>query len=87
MELIYKLEPIEIYADQHLMEQVWDNLLTNVIRYSEVKGKIVVICTREEDAVVVSIRDYGIGIPKDALERVKERFYRVDASALVKVVA
>ena len=80
MELIYKLEPIEIYADQHLMEQVWDNLLTNAIRYSEVKGKIVVICTREEDAVVVSIRDYGIGIPKDALERVKERFYRVDAS-------
>ena len=47
MELIYKLEPIEIYADQHLMEQVWDNLLTNAIRYSEVKGKIVVICTRE----------------------------------------
>lgn len=80
MELIYKLEPIEIYADQHLMEQVWDNLLSNAIRYSEVKGKIVVTCTREVDAVVVSIRDYGIGIPKDALERVKERFYRVDAS-------
>ncbi|HWK23686.1 MAG TPA: HAMP domain-containing sensor histidine kinase [Ureibacillus sp.] len=80
MELIYELEPIEIYADQHLMEQVWDNLLSNAVRYSEVKGKIVVTCSREENAVVVKVRDYGIGIPKDELDKVKERFYRVDAS-------
>ncbi|RUL53537.1 sensor histidine kinase [Lysinibacillus antri] len=80
IELMYELEPIEIYADQHLLEQVWDNLLSNAISYSEVKGKIVVTCSREEHTVVVSIRDYGIGIPKDALERVKERFYRVDTS-------
>lgn len=80
MELIYELAPVEIYADQHLMEQVWDNLLSNAIRYSEVKGKIVVTCAREGHTVVVSIRDYGIGIPQDDLERVKERFYRVDAS-------
>jgi signal transduction histidine kinase len=80
MELVYALEPIEIYADQHLMEQVWDNLLSNAIRYSEVKGKIIVTCTREADAVVVSIRDFGIGIPEDSLEKVKDRFYRVDSS-------
>ena len=80
MELIYELEPIDICADQHLLEQVWDNLLTNAIRYSEKKGKIVVTCAREVNAVVVSIRDYGIGIPEDALEKVKERFYRVDVS-------
>lgn len=80
MELIYELEPIDIYADEHLMEQVWDNLLTNAIRYSEPKGKIVVTCAREGDYAIVSIRDRGIGIPEDALEKVKERFYRVDAS-------
>ncbi|UJF27590.1 cell wall metabolism sensor histidine kinase WalK [Planococcus sp. 107-1] len=80
MELIYELEPIDIYADQHLMEQVWDNLLTNAIRYSEPKGKIVVTCAREGENVVVTIRDRGIGIPEDALEKVKDRFYRVDAS-------
>lgn len=80
MELVYELEPIEIYADQHLLEQVWDNLLTNAIRYSESKGKIVVKCTSEEQVVTVSVRDYGIGIPRDAIERVTERFYRVDAS-------
>ncbi|CEG23802.1 Sensor protein SrrB [Planococcus massiliensis] len=62
------------------MEQVWDNLLTNAIRYSEPKGKIVVTCAREGDYAIVSIPDRGIGIPEDALEKVKERFYRVDAS-------
>ena len=80
MDLVYDLEPIEIYADQHLLEQVWDNLLTNSIRYSENKGKIVVTCTSEENSVVVSIRDNGIGIPEDEIERVTERFYRVDAA-------
>ncbi|HWL23573.1 MAG TPA: ATP-binding protein [Ureibacillus sp.] len=80
IELIYELEPIEIYADKHLLEQVWDNLLSNAIRYSEEKGKIVVTCSRKDNEVVVSIRDHGIGIPKEALERVKERFYRVDTA-------
>ena len=80
MELIFELEPIEIYADQHLLEQVWDNLLSNAIRYSENKGKIVVTCTNQDHVVIVSIRDYGIGIPKEDIERVTERFYRVDAA-------
>ena len=80
MELLYELDPIEINADQHLMEQVWDNLLSNAIRYSEAKGKIVVTCSSKVNEIVVSIKDNGIGIPEDALERVKERFYRVDSS-------
>ncbi|MEK4630184.1 MAG: HAMP domain-containing sensor histidine kinase [Solibacillus sp.] len=80
MELVYELEPICITADQHLLEQVWDNLLTNAIRYSEDKGKIVVSCKRVDNQVIVTIEDEGIGIPADALEKVKERFYRVDPS-------
>ena len=80
MELVFELEPIEIFADQHLLEQVWDNLLSNAIRYSENKGKIVVTCVSQDHVVTVSVRDYGIGIPKEDIERVTERFYRVDAA-------
>jgi signal transduction histidine kinase len=80
MELVYELEPILIHADKHLLEQVWDNLLINAVRYSEDKGKIVVTCKRVDQHVIVSIEDEGIGIPADALEKVKERFYRVDPS-------
>ncbi|AWE07276.1 sensor histidine kinase [Lysinibacillus sp. 2017] len=80
MELVYELEPLEIFADEHLLEQVWDNLLTNAIRYSENKGKIVVTCTNDEQTVNVVIKDYGIGIPEEAIERVTDRFYRVDTA-------
>ena len=80
MEPVYELEPIEIFADQHLLEQVWDNLLSNAIRYSEERGKIVVSCSKKGDTVQVVMQDYGIGIPEEALEKVKERFYRVDPS-------
>ncbi|MEK3764387.1 sensor histidine kinase [Solibacillus sp. FSL K6-4121] len=80
MELVYELEPIEVFADEQLFEQVWDNLLSNAIRYSEDKGKIIVTCSKKDDDIIVVIQDYGIGIPEEALEKVKERFYRVDPS-------
>lgn len=80
MELVYELEPIEVVADEQLLEQVWDNLLSNAIRYSEDKGKIIVTCSKKDDQIVVTMKDYGIGIPEEALEKVKERFYRVDPS-------
>lgn len=80
MELVYELESVEVFADEQLLEQVWDNLLSNAIRYSEDKGKIIVTCSREDNYIIVSVKDYGIGIPEQALEKVKERFYRVDPS-------
>ena len=80
MELVYELEPIEVFADEQLLEQVWDNLLSNAIRYSEDKGKIVVTCGKKDNQIFVTIKDNGIGIPEQALEKVKERFYRVDPS-------
>ncbi|MER1990368.1 MAG: HAMP domain-containing sensor histidine kinase [Solibacillus isronensis] len=80
MELVYELEQVEVFADEQLMEQVWDNLLSNAIRYSEDKGKIIVTCSKKDNQIFVTIKDNGIGIPEEALEKVKERFYRVDPS-------
>ena len=80
MELVYELEPVEVFSDEQLMEQVWDNLLSNAIRYSEDKGKIIVTCSKKDNQIFVTIKDNGIGIPEQSLEKVKERFYRVDPS-------
>lgn len=80
MELVYELEPVEVFADEQLLEQVWDNLLSNAIRYSEDKGKISVTCSKKDNQIFVTIKDNGIGIPEQAVEKVKERFYRVDPS-------
>lgn len=80
MELVYEPEPVEVFADEQLMEQVWDNLLSNAIRYSEDKGKIIVTSSKKDSQIFVTIKDNGIGIPEQSLEKVKERFYRVDPS-------
>jgi len=72
-----KLQKINI--DLILMRQVIHNLLTNAIRYSPEKGSIITIDIKVEASdYLVSVRDNGIGIPKDIQSRVFEKFFRAD---------
>jgi two-component system, OmpR family, phosphate regulon sensor histidine kinase PhoR len=64
--------------DTPLMEQAVVNLLDNAIKYSEPGGTIEINAAKKHDGVQISIRDYGIGIGKEHLPRLFERFYRVD---------
>ncbi|MFA5669806.1 MAG: HAMP domain-containing sensor histidine kinase [Balneolaceae bacterium] len=66
-----------VYADPDKIEQVLDNLITNAIKYTN-KGYIRVACVEEEDGVVVSVTDSGIGISDEHLNRLFDRFYRTD---------
>ncbi len=68
------------WADRKALEQVLENLLTNSIRYSDEGSTITIDVEERADAIEVTIEDTGIGIPEDALDRIFERFYRVDAS-------
>jgi two-component system sensor histidine kinase SenX3 len=54
------------------------NLLDNAVKYSEVGGTVELYADRVADRVVITVRDHGIGIPTRDLERIFERFYRVD---------
>jgi two-component system sensor histidine kinase SenX3 len=54
------------------------NLLDNAVKYSEQGRSIELGAERDNDRVVISVRDHGIGIPSTDLERIFERFYRVD---------
>ncbi|WP_096271851.1 sensor histidine kinase [Paucisalibacillus globulus] len=74
------IEPVEIYADKDLMEQVWLNLITNAIKYTDKEGSIDINIRITSSQIKVSVRDYGIGIPKDALPNLFGRFYKVDRS-------
>ncbi len=54
------------------------NILDNAIKYSEKESTVYVECSSMEKEIIISIRDQGIGIPKEHLPRLFERFYRVD---------
>src|SRR5690606_5355965 len=72
--------PVEIYADKDLMDQVWLNLITNAIKYSNENEIIQIGISIQSGQIKVAVRDYGIGIPKDELASVFGRFYKVDRS-------
>lgn len=65
--------------------QVFTNLVENAIRYGAVGGKVELIGDRAKvsgvDSAVITVRDYGPGIPADHIPRLTERFYRVDVES------
>ena len=68
-----------VNADPTAFRQVLSNLVENAVRHTT-RGEVVVFSRRENGGVVLGVRDTGSGIPRDALPRIFERFYRVDAS-------
>ena len=69
-----------VRADPSAVEQVLTNLLTNATRYTDPGGTVDVRVETTSEKVSISVEDTGIGIPETDLERVFERFYRVDKS-------
>ena len=70
--------PTSVFADAEQLQTAIRNLLVNAIAYSS-EGTSVAIHSREVDSIVeIMIKDQGIGIPANELDRVFERFYRVD---------
>lgn len=67
-----------VLGDHESIRTVISNLLSNAVRYSNPGGKIRVSTRVDESDVVLSIADTGIGIPPEDLDRIFERFYRVD---------
>ncbi|HEX6901597.1 MAG TPA: ATP-binding protein [Thermoanaerobaculia bacterium] len=73
-------EPIRLEADPARLEQILSNLLDNAARYTMPGGRIWVSASQEEDEAVIRVRDTGIGVPPDVLERVFEPFMQSDDS-------
>lgn len=69
-----------IVGVKQLLHEIIYNLCVNAIKYNVVGGKINVLIGQQENRIFLSVEDTGIGIPQEHLDRVFERFYRVDKS-------
>ncbi len=72
--------PIEMWADRRQLVSAVSNLIDNAVKFSEPGATVVVRSRAVGDTVVIEVRDTGRGIPRRELDRVFERFYRVDSS-------
>ncbi len=71
----------KVNVDTLRLEQVITNIISNAAKYSPGKNKIVVNAIKQDSAVTVSFKDFGIGIPQEKISKIFDRFYRVDEIA------
>lgn len=67
-----------LLGDRDMLDRVLDNLLSNALKYTPADGRIVISARARRNSLEIKVADTGIGIPKEDLPHVFERFYRVD---------
>src|SRR5690606_35773554 len=71
-------EPLPVVADRSMVEVVLGNLLDNAIKFTRPQGIIAIFVARHGAEVWCSVRDNGVGIPSDKLDRIFDRFYQTE---------
>lgn len=80
VKIFYSDEPAYIKGSKTLISELVYNLIDNAVKYNKENGRVTVFSGTAANGVEFSVKDTGIGIPENDLERVFERFYRVDKS-------
>ncbi|WP_418301778.1 ATP-binding protein [Lysinibacillus fusiformis] len=80
LQITYKLEQVIFNGDAGLLQNVWDNLLTNAIKYNVEGGQIHLYLQQKPTSLAILVEDNGIGMTADQLAKVYDRFYRADTS-------
>ncbi|WP_459502589.1 sensor histidine kinase [Bacillus sp. C1] len=76
----FDVPSIHIKGDENLLHQVWTNIFTNSIKFTNSGGTIAFAAWELETSVVISISDSGIGMEKEEVARIFDRFYKVDTA-------
>ncbi|SOD12546.1 PAS domain S-box-containing protein [Pedobacter xixiisoli] len=79
--ILKESENIYIHADRFRLEQVIGNLLSNAVKYSPLADTVHVSFRVEQEGVIISVEDHGIGIASQELEKLFDRYYRADNAA------
>jgi signal transduction histidine kinase len=78
------LKKIMINHDKKIIRTIWQNLITNAIKYSPENGEIIVHLQANDDRFILSVIDNGIGIPENEQKHLFERFYRANNAANIQ---
>ncbi|MCB5239311.1 cell wall metabolism sensor histidine kinase WalK [Niallia circulans] len=74
-----------VEIDEDKLTQVLDNIISNALKYSPEGGKITFSIKEQEQQIIVSVSDNGVGIPKENIDKIFDRFYRVDKARTRKL--
>lgn len=80
IELDLKLDTCLINSDKELLAHVWNNLISNAIKFSYDNEKITIILNDEKEETIVIIKDNGVGMDEDTKKHIFDRFYQGDTS-------
>jgi len=80
LQLVLPTSPISLRADRQRLLQLFGNLLSNSLRYTDAPGRVKVEATRMGNFWQISVADTAPGVPSDAMEKVFDRLYRVEPS-------
>ncbi len=71
---------IKIVSDEELLKHIWLNILSNAIKYSNQDGKIEIYASSDDEKIIVTFVDHGIGMSEETLSHMFEKFYQGDTS-------
>jgi signal transduction histidine kinase len=74
---------VDYVGDYYRLEQVLNNLISNAVKYSSRGSQILVTSALKDDSIIVSIRDFGIGIAKENIDRLFDRYFRVENNSML----
>lgn len=80
IEIIPELEEVRFYSNEELLSHIWDNLLSNALKFTPHGGTVRVELCADEKNVTVRIADTGIGMTEEVKSHIFEKFYQGDSS-------
>jgi len=80
IEIDFDLSQVKYNGNPELIQQIWNNVIGNAIKFSKENSLITVSCHKKDSQAVVSIKDNGIGMSKETVNRVFDKFYQGDTS-------
>ena len=86
IEIVFEMPKKEIFieGDEQRLEQVWTNIISNAIKYTNEGGLITIAMKKNSKDIEISIEDTGIGMSKEVVSHIFERFYREDKARNVE---